>query len=307
MKITVILNFILFSIPAIIPAEAMNSGRQESLSSGNSKAIQADADASSNADEEKGIENEKDYSGNEWRGKRVAILGDSMSDPEMKRVSQKRFYDYLQESIGIEPLPYAHSGYTWKELAGMAQRLTEEHPDDLDAIFIWAGTNDYNKSLPLGDFFTKTKSKVNANGEEVWRDHKHYNRDENTFTGRINNVLGYLKRHYPETQIVVLTPIHRGYAKFRENNIQPSEEYSNALGLFIDDYVETIKEGAKIWSVPVIDLFSESGIVPALPNQSIYIANPETDRLHPNDKGQKRIAKVVEYKLRGIPPSFKDE
>lgn len=240
---------------------------------------------------------------NEWTGKKVAILGDSMSDPR-KKFAKKRFYNYLEDSLGIEAFPYAVSGFTWKDLMGEASKLRDEHPDDLDAIIIWAGTNDYNKSIDLGDFFNIEKAKINVNGNEEVRAHRQYNQSENTFTGRINNLLGYLKKHYPETQIVIMTPIHRGYAKFNEKNVQPSEEYSNALGLFIDDYVATIKRGAEIWSMPVIDLFSESGILPALSDHSVYIVNPETDRLHPNDNGHKRIAKLVENRLKTLPSSF---
>ncbi len=238
-----------------------------------------------------------------WASKKVAILGDSMSDPR-KAITKKRFYDYLAESIGIEPIPYAVSGYKWKDLLGMAQKLKSEHGDDVDAIFIWAGTNDFNGSTPMGRFYDETSQKVSANGKMTKRLHREKSTDPSTFCGNINLVLGFLKENYPDKQVVILTPIHRGYAKFSEKNEQPSEEFANGQKLYIDDYVEALRQAGSVWSVPVIDLFSESGLYPAMESNSIYIANPATDRLHPNDLGHQRIAATVERHLATIPAKF---
>lgn len=238
-----------------------------------------------------------------WAGKKVAVLGDSMSDPGMQ-VSKKRFYNYLAESVGIEPYPYAVSGYQWKDLYAKAEQLKKEHGDDVDAIFIWAGTNDFNASRPLGQFYTETKEKVNVNGKMQSRKRRTLTTDTSTFCGSINRLLGYLKTNFPEKQIVILTPIHRGYAKFGDNNVQPSEEFANGQGLYIDDYVEVLREAGSLWSVPVIDLFGESGLYPSFVSNDAYIANTSTDRLHPNDLGHKRIAATVERHLTTIPSKF---
>lgn len=240
---------------------------------------------------------------NDWKGKKVAILGDSMSDPR-KKVTDKWFYDYLSESLGIIPMPYAKSGYTWKDLYELAHELEEIPYNDFDAIIIWAGTNDYNKSVPLGEFFSTESRTTNVNGKDAARVYRTINKDDATFTGRLNNLAEYLKTRYPDKPIVLLTPIHRGYARFGDKNVQPSEEFSNGEGLFIEDYVAAIRQAGQIWSIPVIDLFSESGIVPRLDSNSRYIVNPETDRLHPGTLGHQRIAKVVEKHLKTIPAGF---
>ena len=220
-----------------------------------------------------------------------------MSDPGM-RVSKKRFYNYLADSMGIEPFPYAVSGFQWKDLYGKAVQMKEEMGDSVDVIFIWAGTNDYNASMPLGSFYTQDTKVVNANGKEVKRKHRTLSTDKSTFCGNINNLLGFLKAEYPDKDIVILTPIHRGYAKFSDSNVQPSEEYANALGLYIDDYVDVLRQAGSVWSVPVIDLFSESGLLPAMDSNTRYIADKNRDRLHPNDLGHKRIARMIENKLK---------
>lgn len=238
-----------------------------------------------------------------WSGKKVAILGDSMSDPR-NAATKKRFYDYLAESIGIEPIPYAVSGYKWKDLVNKAQQMKQEHPDDIDAIFIWAGTNDFNGSIPMGKFYDETSGKVSVNGSQTTRRLRTKSTDPSTFCGNVNRLLGFLKENYPEKQIVILTPIHRGYAKFSDKNEQPSEEFANGQKLYIDDYVEVLRKAGSVWSVPVIDLFSESGLYPAIDSNSIYVANSATDRLHPNDLGHQRIAATVARHLSGIPPRF---
>ena len=238
-----------------------------------------------------------------WEGKKVGILGDSMSDPGMG-VTSKRFYNYLADLMGIDPYPYATSGFQWKDLLGKAERMKSEHPDDLDAILIWAGTNDFNASRPIGSFFTERAEDVNVNGRMEKRKKRSHVLDEATFAGSINLVLSYLKSNFPDKQIIILTPIHRAFARFGDNNVQPSEEYANAEGLYIDDYVDALKRAGEIWSVPVIDLYSLSGLYPLYEGHNRYIADPDTDRLHPNDEGHYRLARTLQTQLMSLPPSF---
>ena len=126
-----------------------------------------------------------------------------------------------------------------------------------------------------------------------------------TLRGRINQVLSYLKTNFPEQQIILLTPIHRAYACFGDNNIQPDESFANTLDLYIDDYVEAIKEAANVWAVPVIDLNSISGLFPTNDAHIRYFSNSETDRLHPNAEGHLRMAKAIMYQLLAYPSDFK--
>lgn len=129
--------------------------------------------------------------------------------------------------------------------------------------------------------------------------------DESTFRGRINRVLSYLKSNFPQQQIILLTPIHRAQARFSADNIQPEEAFPNRLGLYIDDYVEVIKEAANIWAVPVIDLNSICGLYPMEDSHAIYFHDKNTDRLHPNAEGHHRMATALVYQLLGYPSDFK--
>lgn len=241
----------------------------------------------------------------EWHGKRVGILGDSMSDPT-NTATTLHFYHYLAKMIGIEPFDYATSGFRWKDLLGKAERMKSEHPDDLDAIFIWAGTNDYNASVPMGEFFVSDVRTVNVNGVERERVHRDHVMSDSTFCGSINMLLSRLRNDYPDQQIVILTPIHRGYAEFGPRNIQPAEDYANGEGLFIDDYVAALRRAGEIWSVPVIDLFTISGFYPQSRSYDRYCGDTTSDRLHPNDTGHYRLARTIARQLEAMPSTFRD-
>ena len=110
---------------------------------------------------------------------------------------------------------------------------------------------------------------------------------------------------YPAKQIVILTPIHRGGFYPNDSNWQPTEDYANACGLFISDYVEATRQAADVWAVPVIDLSALSGLFPLMDEHAPYFHNADTDRLHPNEKGHERMARTLFYQLSALPCNFK--
>ncbi|MBP1641025.1 MAG: family lipolytic protein [Bacteroidetes bacterium] len=239
----------------------------------------------------------------QWRGKRVAYLGDSMTDK--RRVGTTCVYwEYLHELLGIEPYVYGISGNQWDGIYKQAVKLHEEKGKEIDAILIFAGTNDYNHGIPLGKFFTETTKRTNYNGVVVTRKYRTPVIDNATFCGRINKVMQYLKNNYPQQQIVVMTPIHRGYARFSEKNVQPDENYCNGLGLYLDSYVDMLKRAASYWAVPLIDLYSLSGLYPLSDAHVQYFHNADTDRLHPNATGDYRLARTIQYQLLALPSTF---
>ena len=72
-----------------------------------------------------------------------------------------------------------------------------------------------------------------------------------------------------------------------------------------DEYVDIIKEAGTIWSVPVIDLFGVSGLLPMRDGYAQYFSKQDTDRLHPNTAGHARIAETLYHQLSALPPHFK--
>lgn len=234
--------------------------------------------------------------GSKWHGKKVGFLGDSMTDPRRGR-GQEHWWSYLRQLIGIEDYVFARSGYRWDKMLPLAEQMRDSVGTDLAAIFIWCGTNDFNGNKPIGEFFTEATEVVNVNGQDMPRKHRVWNYTEDTYTGSINRTLRFLKENYPDTQIYIMTPIHRGFASFNEKNVQQDEDYANALGLYIEDYVDMLKLAAAYWSVPVIDLYGESGIYPNLRSNDDMIAKPDTDRLHPSEAGHYRVARIIQDRL----------
>ncbi|GGA74781.1 hypothetical protein GCM10008015_14310 [Flavobacterium palustre] len=240
----------------------------------------------------------------QWQSKRVAFLGDSMTDK--RRVGTTYVYwEYLNELLGIESLVYGISGNQWNHIYKQAEKLQAEKGTDLDAIIIFAGTNDYMHGTPIGEFFTETTAQTNFNGKEVTRKYRTPIFNDTTFCGRINKAMSYLKNNFPEQQIIIMTPIHRGYAKFNDKNVQPDENFCNEQGLYIDSYVEVLKQAASYWAVPLIDLHSTSGLFPMAESHLQYFHKKDTDRLHPNALGDYRLAKTIQYQLLALPSDFK--
>jgi len=239
----------------------------------------------------------------QWSGKRVAFLGDSMTDP--RRVGTTCIYwEYLTELMGIEPLVYGVNGNQWDGIYKQAQKLHEEKGTNVDAILIFAGTNDYNHGIPLGEFFSETTKQTNYNGNPATRKYRTPELNDSTFCGRINKVMSYLKNNFPQQQVIIMTPIHRGFAKFSEKNVQPDENYSNGKGLYIDAYIDRLKQASTYWAVPLIDLYSISGLFPLADAQMLYFHDKDTDRLHPNAMGDYRLAKTIQYQLLALPSTF---
>lgn len=68
--------------------------------------------------------------------------------------------------------------------------------------------------------------------------------------------------------------------------------------------MNSVKEAGNIWAVPVIDWNASCGLFPLIDNQLQYFAKPDIDQLHPNDKGQQRMARTLMYQLLTLPCVF---
>ena len=237
-----------------------------------------------------------------WSGRKVVFLGDSITDP--RGVSAPHIYwRYLADMLGFEPFVYGVNGHQWHQLPSQIARMKEAGVTP-DAVLIFAGTNDYNANVPLGEWFSYDRREVNVNGRQVERLHREFVRDMKTFRGRINSVLESLKTDYPTAQIILVTPLHRAFATFGATNVQPEESYANGLDLFIGDYVEVVREASDVWSVPVVDLYATSGLLPMIDSHVQYFINSERDRLHPNAKGHLRMACVMAAQMQTLPAVF---
>ena len=256
----------------------------------------------------------------QWRGVRVAYLGDSITDKrQVEKGQNETYWSYLEGILGIESFVYGISGHKWSQIPGQTDKLIKEHGQEVDAIMIFVGTNDYNASVPLGEWYSEgvvevevTGPKGSKGGVMAERKKRTLSMDKNTYRGRINIAMAQLKREYPTKQIILLTPIHRGTALLSDRNIQPDELHANGVGEYIDAYVEVVKEAGNVWAVPVIDLNSICGLYPLEESNGLYwrraslerskrTGGKRIDRLHPNSAGHLRMARCLAYQLLAYP------
>ncbi len=242
-----------------------------------------------------------------WQNATVAFFGDSVSDPS-NSAAQKKYWDFLGGWLGMTTYVYAVSGREWNDIPRQTAKLKWEHGNDVDAIIIFIGTNDYNKAVPIGQWFVEKTENVEYGllyeKRPELRKRRLPDMNPDTYRGRINIALDSLKRTYPTKQIVLLTPIHRSGFYANDHNWQVPEDYANRCGEYLDAYVNAVIEAGNIWAVPVIDLNSLCGLYPLHDEHAPYFYNADTDRLHPNDAGHQRIARTLYYQLITLPCTF---
>lgn len=243
-----------------------------------------------------------------WQGKRVGYIGDSITDPRNGGGKIRKYWQFLQEWLGITPYVYGVSGRQWNDVERQATLLKQEHGNEVDAILVFMGTNDFNHGVPVGEWFAETTEQVYAaQGKPKQLETRRKREpvmDDATFRGRINKGMASLKRLFPDKQIVLLTPLHRSSAQFSDKNVQPAECYQNWCGEYIDAYIQAVKEAGNLWGVPVIDLNAVSGLNPMVKEQAVYFTDPVKDLLHPSTKGQERMAHTLVYQLMALPATF---
>ena len=237
-----------------------------------------------------------------WDGAKVAVIGDSITDPKI--TWWHHWWKQLGEQTGLVPTAYAVSGQRWSHVLGHVEAM-EADGFEPDAILVFMGTNDFNSNVPLGEWWHVAPEEVDRNGMMTSCQKRTFDFSPNTFRGTINRALSRLKHDYPDRQIVLLTPIHRGYFTCGKTNVQPDEAYANKVGLWLDDYVRCVREAGDIWSVPVIDLHAEGTLYPSDPSYGNCFNRADTDLLHPNTEGCRRLAMVVAARLRTIPMTFR--
>ena len=235
---------------------------------------------------------------NAWNGKSCAFLGDSITDPIHVGTS-KNYWQYLGEILGIKYKSYGQNGAQSTSIFSQAQKAYSDNPN-YDAIFIFFGTNDFNANVPIGNWYEEENKETNKNGQVITLKHRIKREDTTTFKNRLNKGLSYIKRNFPNSQVIMMTPIHRAYAQFGSSNQQPDESFANTQGLYISDYVEAVKECANVWATELIDLNSISGLYPLFAEYSSYFHDSSIDMLHPNANGHFRMAQAIAAKMNSI-------
>lgn len=225
--------------------------------------------------------------------KTVNFVGDSITQGVN---TIRTFHDMLNDYISFKKVNnYGANGTTisvYKNSpapdAAMCRRITSID-NSADINFIFGGTNDFYRNVPIGDLYD-----INGDGNRT------INYSESTFVGAYNIICKYLSDNFASKQNILLTPIHRSTFSNQYTDLQRNEE-----GLYLEDYVNAVKSVAKLWSFQYIDLYSDSGLNPSNPkNAKLYFHDGSDgkpiDLLHPNTLGHERIARTIFAKLKVI-------
>ena len=65
--------------------------------------------------------------------------------------------------------------------------------------------------------------------------------------------------------------------------------------------IQAVKDAGNIWAIPVINTNAVSGLYSMMDEYAQYFFDPQTDRMHPNDKGHERMARTLYYQLATLP------
>lgn len=202
-------------------------------------------------------------------GLKVNFLGDSITEGVGVSDVSKTFHQLIGKRYGLAAA--RNYGISATRIARQAPRAraradldfcgrVAEMDADADLVLVFGGTNDFGH----GDAPFGTPD----------------DRSPDTFWGACHTLMRSLIERYPSARIVIMTPLHR------ESEDQPSP----GNGLPLRDYVMTIKSVAEFYSLPVIYLWSSSGIQPRV---GVIKERYCPDGLHPNDAGHEKMAELV--------------
>ena len=204
-----------------------------------------------------------------WYNKKIGCLGDSITFG----AGGTSWVTRLKELTGCKyAINYGVSGTTI-ETNGTGQSFVERYTnmaDDLDLICVWGGVNDHHWTGTAGRPFGNINSPTT---------------ETNSFYGALKNLCEGLINKYPGKTIMFITPMkNRGYVAGGKTCYAWNEP--NEIGKTLTDYRNAIIEVCDYYSIPVLDLYSCSGISPMV-NSQVNELMP--DHLHPNTKGNLEV------------------
>ena len=210
----------------------------------------------------------------ELKGKKINFLGDSITEGHGTTGPAAFFSTLIAEKYGALCRNYGIGGTRIARQHTPSANLiwdddfchrAEAMDPDADLIVVFGGTNDFGHGdAPLGTFS---------------------DRSVYTFYGALHTLYTTLITRYPEAPIVILTPLHR----ITEDNLR-GDGNKEADVADLKTYVNIIREVAEYYSLPVLDLYAESGLQPKVPViQEKFVP----DGLHPNDAGHRVLAEKI--------------
>ena len=216
------------------------------------------------------------------KNKTINFLGDSITEGVGTSDRSKIYLNLLKTNVGLcEARNYGKSGTRIARQIRMTNDpfdrdfnlRADEMEKDADIVVVFGGTNDFGHGqVPIGSMEDRTLY---------------------TFYGAMHSLVLKLLHQYPDKTIVFMTPLHR----MNENASANTQKYDGVSAKPLYDYVKAIREVCEFYSVPVLDLYKESGIAG---NVKAICDLYMPDGLHPNDAGHEILAHKLQKFLENL-------
>ena len=217
------------------------------------------------------LENAVDRANADWTGKKWVAVGDSLTQEiasdGTNANTDKYYHTHISEATGITVVNMGQggTGYMKTQESGYAfyHRISSV-PTDADVITIMGSLNDLSRTASY------TMGEVTDTGTS-------------TICGCINTTLDNLFSRFPLANVGIITPVPNDYYNYF--NMATDDK-----ALRIVEYCEKLTEICHRRSIPVLDMFHESGMRPwdtAFKNAFM------PDGTHGNEAGHKILATKI--------------
>ena len=207
-------------------------------------------------------------------GKKVAFLGDSITEGHGVADKSCRFDNRLAAQYGLEAVNFGIGGTRLAHQRKASDKPRHDLcfcgraydlPKDTDVIVVYGGTNDYGHGdAPFGTNEDRTPE---------------------TFCGAVHFLMQFLRTEYPAAKLVFMTPARRRGDE-RALPIPGRCEDKHPLIAYVDEILTVARE----YGIATVDLYRELGIDP---NREEDVQRYAPDGLHFNEEGHGVIAKLL--------------
>lgn len=200
----------------------------------------------------------------------LTFVGDSITYGLHASDSSHSYPSIISKNANITVYNEGVSNSTWQNGSANDTISLVSRSKSIDftrgnTVVLFAGTNDFAQSLPIGALTDTT---------------------DKTMLGAINLVIQNIYGKNSAADIRLILPMWR--ARINDTNTPVDiENTANGIGKYLKDYNDAIMSVGEYYHFPVLDLYHVFGI------NKLNYANWLADGLHPNDAGYAKLANII--------------
>lgn len=225
-----------------------------------------------------------------WKGKKVAFLGDSITQ-------YAEYVNAYASLTGCEALNYGisatHMASRNNSDTNAFDKRYNKMPSRVDMVVVFGGTNDFGhtNTAEFGEF---------SDGPKVGK---------YSFYAGLHRLFKGLQNRYSNIPVVIMLPLHHGTEidcpEYVINGTTITEGTNPTTGKTFREYVNAIREVAAYYSFIVLDAYSYSNLSPMTEIGS-GSSGFFQDGLHLNQAGGMRLARWMYPQLEAVYEMFYD-